>query len=82
MNRRQFIKKMIATTAIIATSVAAIIQISPEAPCRPLTDAEREYIVSQALMTDAGREAMAKAMCEPIRAKLNYQEVGKKLLFA
>ncbi len=83
MNRRQFIKKMIVTTAIIAASVTAISQISPKPPRRPLTNAEKEYIIAQALMTPEGKTALALAMCEPIRrgcGYIGYQEVGRKLL--
>ena len=82
MNRRQFIKNMIVTTATIAASVAAISMISPKAPRRPLTNAEKEYIITQALGTPEGKAALALAMCEPIRRRLDYQGVGKKLLFS
>ncbi len=34
----------------------------------PLTDQEKENIISQALMTDEGRTALAQAMVDPIQA--------------
>ena len=46
----------------------------------PLTNKEKELIIAQALQTPEGREALAKAMVEPIRRSLEYQAVGRKLL--
>jgi len=37
----------------------------------PLSDQEKETIISHALATDAGRTALAQAMCEPIRESLD-----------
>lgn len=73
---------MIATTAAICTGAAAIGMLNPKPPRKPLTDAEKEYIIAQALQTPEGKTALALAMCEPIRARLDYQGVGRKLLFA
>jgi len=46
----------------------------------PLTDQEKEFLISEALMTDSGRTALAQAMCEPISRALDYQGVGRRLL--
>jgi len=46
-----------------------------------LTDQEkRESLITQALNTTEGRQALAQAMVEPIRRKLEYQSIGRKLL--
>jgi len=47
---------------------------------RNMTDAEKEQVISQALATESGREALAQAMVEPIKIALEYQAVGRKLL--
>jgi hypothetical protein len=46
-----------------------------------LTDADKERIISIALETEEGRNALAASMVEPIRRSLEYQAVGRKLLF-
>jgi hypothetical protein len=48
---------------------------------KPLTDADKERIISIALETEEGRNALAASMVEPIRRSLEYQAVGRKLLF-
>jgi hypothetical protein len=40
----------------------------------------KEKIITQALETDEGRQALAQAMVEPIRRSLEYQAVGRKIL--
>lgn len=71
MDRRKFIKM------IAATAVAAIIPI-PEATCCPtvLTNREKELLIAKALSTPEGRAALVKAMVEPIRDQVEYDETG------
>jgi hypothetical protein len=75
MNRRGFIKMVAAVAALSPIAIS-------NATCCPtvLTDIDKELIIAKALMTDQGRAALARAMCEPIRRALNYQSVGRKLL--
>ncbi len=40
----------------------------------------RDCLIAQALGTHEGRVALAEAMVAPIRAALNYQSIGRKLL--
>lgn len=47
---------------------------------RPLTNAQKEAIIAEALATDEGRRALAQAMVEPIRRSLEYQAIGRRLL--
>lgn len=44
------------------------------------TDRIKEEKIAQALESEAGREALAQAMVEPIKIALEYQAVGRKLL--
>lgn len=47
------------------------------------TDAEaREATIAAALGTEEGRAQLATAMVEPIRRSLDYQGIGRRLLFA
>ena len=45
-----------------------------------MSDDRKEAVIAQALATEAGREALAQAMVEPIKIALEYQAVGRKLL--
>tara|TARA_Y100000310_G_scaffold311548_1_gene357924 strand:- start:13095 stop:13355 length:261 start_codon:yes stop_codon:yes gene_type:complete len=47
-----------------------------------LTQGDRELIIAQALETEEGRAALARAMVEPIRNALEYQGVGRRMLMA
>jgi len=40
----------------------------------------KSRLIASALSTKEGRRKLAKAMVEPIRRKINYQEIGKKLV--
>ena len=42
--------------------------------------AKPHLMISQVLNSPEGREALAKAMVEPIRKSLEYNAVGRKLL--
>ena len=46
-----------------------------------LTDEEKEKIIQEALYgdSDAGRQALARAMVEPIRRAIDYQSLGRKI---
>jgi hypothetical protein len=79
MNRRTFIKSIAAATAGIFM-IPVVVKAAGKQCIAPLTQAEKEYVISQALMTDEGKTALARAMCEPIRKSLDYQGVGRKLL--
>ena len=79
MNRRTFIKSIAAATAGIFM-IPVVVKATGKTCIGPLTQDEKEYVISQALMTDEGRTALAKAMVEPIRTVLDYQGVGRKLL--
>ena len=79
MNRRTFFKNVAAVVSGICI-IPAVIDASWEKCTGPLTQAEKEYVIAQALKTDEGRDALARAMCEPIRKSLDYQGVGRKLL--
>jgi len=71
MNRRRFFK------GIIAAGAGIIVSKIP----RFLTEQQKkELAIAKALGTKEGREALAKSMVEPIRASLEYQAVGRKLL--
>lgn len=39
-----------------------------------------EAVVSQALMSDEGKLALAMSMCEPVKISLEYQAIGRKIL--
>lgn len=80
MNRRQFIRNMIVTVTAVCSGATAIGILNPKPPRRPLTNAEKEYIITQALGTPEGKTTMALAMCGFIHGRIGYQEVGKKLL--
>ena len=41
---------------------------------------EREHLISQALSSDEGRNALAQAMVAPIRRSLDYQGVGRRFM--
>lgn len=71
MDRRKFIK------FVAATAVAALIPIH-EATCCPtvLTNREKELFIAKALSTPEGEAALAKAMIEPIRDQVEYDETG------
>ena len=45
------------------------------------TDKEKDKIIQEALYgdSDAGRQALAKSMVEPIRRAIDYQSIGRKL---
>lgn len=45
-----------------------------------LSSVDRERIIAEALSTDAGREALAQSMVEPIRTRLEYQGFGRRIL--
>jgi hypothetical protein len=77
MNRREFIKSMMGTTAAICTGAAAVNMLKPKpSPFKQLTKAEQEYIIAQALQTPEGRAAIAKAMVEPIRDQVEWGKDG------
>ncbi len=80
MNRRTFFKR--AAVAIVAvTTVGSLLSEPKREPfTAPLTDREKELVIAEALKTPEGRDALAKAMVEPIRKALDYHGVGKKLL--
>lgn len=42
-----------------------------------VSDSEKEKIITEALSTDEGRRALAKAMVEPIRGTLDYQKADR-----
>jgi len=48
----------------------------------PMTDKEKEDIISQALGTQEGREALAHVMVEPISQMLDIWGVGSNELFS
>lgn len=73
--RRSFLRTIASLTVGIAA--APLLKYLP----KPLTEDERkEAIIVQALSTDEGRIALARAMLEPIRGQLEYQAIGRKLL--
>lgn len=83
MNRRAFMKK-IAVAAAAYVSIRGGVELlkdNPKPPRRPLTEEEKRAIIAEALKTPEGREALAKAMIEPIRREMEYQGVGRKYLF-
>lgn len=45
---------------------------------KKLCDKCKEFVISRALETAEGREALSQAMVEPIRRSLEYQAVGRK----
>ena len=47
---------------------------------KSLTNKEKEHILAQALNTDAGKEALAWSMVEPIRRSIEYEAIGRKFL--
>ena len=53
---------------------------SIEAGGTTLTDAQRDDMIKQALMTQEGKIALGQAMATPIRRNLDYQGVGRKAL--
>jgi len=81
MNRRDFFKKICITTASVCSGATIlpllILPLLKRKPFSvPLTDAEKEYVIAQALKTPEGRESLAKAMVEPIRDQVEYDETG------
>jgi hypothetical protein len=79
MNRRTFIRNVATVIGGICV-IPAVFKAAGGTCIAPLTQAEKEYVIAQALMTDEGKRALARAMCEPIRKSLDYQGVGRKLL--
>lgn len=51
-----------------------------EKPTAKLSNEQKEAIIASALATDEGRAALAQSMVEPIRKRLEYQAIGRKLL--
>ena len=45
-----------------------------------LTPEQKEFLIEEALKTEAGRMALASSMANPIRLTLDYQGIGRKLL--
>jgi hypothetical protein len=43
--------------------------------------AKRRRFISKSLATQEGRAALAQSMVEPIRKSLEYQAVGRNILF-
>jgi len=43
--------------------------------------AKRRRLISKSLETPEGRNALAQSMVEPIRKSLEYQAVGRNILF-
>jgi len=79
MNRRTFFRAIGTTLYIGPMGVIAAIKLIPKRRKSftvPLTNTEKEYIISQALETPEGRAALAKAMIEPIRDQVEYDETG------
>ena len=45
-----------------------------------LSAEQKEFLIEEALKTEAGRMALASSMANPIRLSLDYQGIGRKLL--
>jgi len=45
-----------------------------------LTSEQKEYLIEKALSSEAGRQALASSMANPIRLTLDYQAIGRKLV--
>jgi len=45
-----------------------------------LTPEQKEYLIEKALSSEAGRQALASSMANPIRLTLDYQAIGRKLV--
>lgn len=85
MNRRNFLKKIIsAATAVSVGGAVGVLEIPKPKAIQPAakiyTQAQREAVLAKVLDTPEGREALAKAMTEPIKRSLEYQGIGRKLL--
>jgi len=77
MNRRGFLKRIAAT---VLTTVAVV--YCPSFKTLELEDEQlrKELIIAKALETDDGRMALAAAMVEPIRRRIDYEAIGRNLL--
>ena len=62
----------------ILSALSAVI-MWPFTPSAPLVD-PREALLAEALKSDAGRQALCASMVEPIRMRLNYEGIGRKIL--
>jgi hypothetical protein len=49
-------------------------------PQATMTPEQKEFLIEEALKTEAGRLALASSMANPIRLTLDYQGIGRKLL--
>lgn len=47
---------------------------------KPLNKFDKGYIISKALLSKSGQQALADAMAGPICRSLDYNSVGRKLL--
>jgi len=45
-----------------------------------LTPEQKEYLIEKALSSEAGKQALASSMANPIRLTLDYQAIGRKLV--
>lgn len=80
MDRRNFIRNIFST--LLAIPVVGIVSIVLKKEKRPLTEAERDRLIAKQFGTRKGREALYRSMTEPIKKKLDYMDIGNKLLMA
>lgn len=86
LSRRTFLGCLLAvsSTSLIISRVSSLLtpKVEPvKFAKKPLTDADKELLIAKALETEEGRAALAASMVEPIRRSLEYQAVGRKILF-
>lgn len=91
MNRRQFLKKSgtlgagiaMASSSLSAGAIATRIDWTKVPIIGPWLLKKRrsqKMPIAAALDTPEGRQALARSMIEPIKASLEYQSIGRKLI--
>jgi hypothetical protein len=84
ISRRGFLRGLAAMGAGVALAPVLKHFALPEPVVKwvplSLRDADKERIIAEALSSEEGRIALARAMVEPIRRALEYQAVGRKCL--
>ena len=79
-SRRLFMRRAAGAAALVAMApLVRTADLFTATPTPPLSVAEKELVIANALSSEEGRQALAMSMREPIRRSLEYQALGRKL---
>lgn len=79
MNRRSFLHGLFAGAAAVVAAPKLL--TGPVEPVqRRLTEAQKAAIIREYIKTPAGRMKLAQAMTQPLRRRVNYTSLGRRVM--